>query len=388
LGIFKNHILSMENKASISSFLSSKFKFWSFVSMVLLVFVHGYNLDIRYLQPWSLVDEAFNFTNFTEYLLANGLFRFRIPMLFIISGFLFALHDATPHKQRIRKRTRTLLLPYLLWSAIGLLMVFIAELFPLSKQLILDSHIAQIDDTRHLLHDYKWHEVLVRWIIAPLPYQLWFLRVLFVYNLIYLGLRWCVLHKVAKYIFFPFAIFLWFTSFNIGLIDGEGLLFFSLGVWIQKTNFEIEKPHKLFNPLWWGILFVLLSVLKTYLAFHIGKDLTHTVFLLMSALHKLIILSGLVACWFGLDKIVSWSMNRTWFVKASAFSFIIYALHAPLIAVIITPALSITQAWIGSRLFTFVALPIVLVMCCILVGMALRSAMPKTYKILTGGRGF
>jgi hypothetical protein len=83
----------------LSDFVSKKFRFWSFVSMVLLVFVHGYNLDIRYMQPWTIPGEPLNITSFTEYFLANGIFRFRIPMLFIISGYLYALHDQKPYKQ-------------------------------------------------------------------------------------------------------------------------------------------------------------------------------------------------------------------------------------------------------------------------------------------------
>jgi surface polysaccharide O-acyltransferase-like enzyme len=104
----------------VSPFTSQKFRFFSFLAMVLLVYVHGYDLNERYLQPWSFVDESLTVTTFTEYLLANGLFRFRIPILFIISGYLFALGDAQPYGARVRKRARTLLVPYLLWSAIGL----------------------------------------------------------------------------------------------------------------------------------------------------------------------------------------------------------------------------------------------------------------------------
>lgn len=35
----------------VSTFNSKKFRFWAFISMVLLVFVHGYNLNQGYLQP-------------------------------------------------------------------------------------------------------------------------------------------------------------------------------------------------------------------------------------------------------------------------------------------------------------------------------------------------
>ena len=52
-----------------------------------------------------------------QYLLANGLLRFRIPILFAISGYLLARRDgAEPHGARVRRRLRTLGLPYLLLS--------------------------------------------------------------------------------------------------------------------------------------------------------------------------------------------------------------------------------------------------------------------------------
>ena len=109
----------------LSAFNSQKFRFWSFVSMFLLVFVHAYNLNQSYLQPWTMPGEPMTVTGFTEYWLANGIFRFRIPMLFIISGYLFAISDHKPYKQRAGKRVKTLLYPYLIWSAVGLLLTFV-----------------------------------------------------------------------------------------------------------------------------------------------------------------------------------------------------------------------------------------------------------------------
>ncbi len=41
----------------LSAFNSQKFRFWSFISMALLVFVHGYNLNQGYLQPWTIPGE-------------------------------------------------------------------------------------------------------------------------------------------------------------------------------------------------------------------------------------------------------------------------------------------------------------------------------------------
>lgn len=206
-------------------FISDKFRFWSFVSMVLLVFVHSYNLEERYLQPWSLVGDPLTLTSFTEYFLANGILRFRIPMLFLISGYLYALHDQVPNHDRIRKRVRTLLLPYLLWSGLCLLLMFGLEAFTTTRGWIAASHIAQIDETRTLVHEYSVGEVIARWIFAPLPYQLWFIRVLFFYNLAYplLG-RW-VTGQLSARVFFSIAVFLWLATAGMYFFEGEGRCF-------------------------------------------------------------------------------------------------------------------------------------------------------------------
>jgi fucose 4-O-acetylase-like acetyltransferase len=376
----------MDSKV-LPPFISAKFRFWSFISMFLLVFVHGYNLEIRYLQPWTIPGEHLTITNFTEYFLSNGLFRFRIPMLFIISGFLFAMHDDRPYKQRVGKRFRTLFLPYLTWSALGILFTYVLEMFPFTREMVSGSHVVQINNTRTLLHDYHWYEILFRWIFLPVPYQLWFIRVLFIYNLAYPALRWCVTHPVAKKIFFPLAILLWLGTTNFLLIEGEGLLFFSLGILLQKTEFNIELPGRRLNPLFWGILFLSLTGIKTWLAFSGNLLPNNALWPLMTILHKVVVLSGLIACWFGLDGVVRFFMSRKWFIWLVAFAFMIYAMHTPLVAYAIDPFLNLLRPLPGTHLLTFILLPLGIISFCVITGAVLRKLLPGVYGFLTGGRG-
>ena len=371
----------------LSSFTSLKFRFWAFISMVLLVFVHGYNLDLRYMQPWTVPGEPLDFTSFTEYFLANGIFRFRIPMLFIISGYLFALHDQKPYKERVNKRLRTLLAPYLIWSAFGLLLTFVMELFPVTLKMVAESKIMMIDENRSLLHDYRWYEVLGRWLVVPVPYQLWFIRVLLIYNIAYPLIKKAVLAKTGRYIFFSVATLLWVATFGFFFFEGEGLLFFSLGVWMQKTDFSIDSPPKWFKPLPWGLAFVILAAVKTVLAFEGEKYLGGGIFPVLTILHKLTVLSGLVSCWYGLNRIVDWFMKRKWFVWLSAFSFMIYAMHAPLVAYLINPALELLRPLPGTQILTFVLLPLSIVVLSVATGALLRKVTPGFYSLLTGGRG-
>jgi fucose 4-O-acetylase-like acetyltransferase len=372
---------------SLSDFNSRKFRFWSFVAMFLLAFVHGYNLHDRYMQPWTTPVDGLSFTSFTEYFLANGIFRFRIPMLFIISGFLFAMHDYRPYGERTRKRLRTLLAPYLIWSAFGLLFTYVFELFPVTRDFVANSNVVRIDDQRVLLHQYQWWELLVRWILVPVPYQLWFIRVLLIYNIAYPVIRWCVTHRIARWIFFPLVFLMWLGTFNAGLIEGEGLLFFSLGVLMQKKGFNIDVPSKWLNPLFWGLLFVGLAAIKTVLAFSGNPLLGRALYPILTILHKLVILSGLIAAWYGCDSVVNWCMSRPWFVWLAGFSFMIYALHAPLVAYLIDPLFALLNNIPGYRMISFVILPLFVIALSVSTGALLRRVTPRFYSILTGGRG-
>jgi fucose 4-O-acetylase-like acetyltransferase len=339
------------------------------------------------MQPWTIPGEPLHFTTFIEYFLANGIFRFRIPMLFIISGFLFAMHDDRPYKQRTNKRLRTLLLPYLIWSALGFGFTYLLELVPFTKEIVAGSNIVRIDDTRALLHDYHWYEMLGRWILIPVPYQLWFIRVLLIYNIAYPAIRWCITHRMVKWIFFSIALLLWLGTMGFVLFEGEGLLFFSLGVWMQKNQFNIDQPGRMLKPLWWGIFFVVAASVKTVIAFIGQPYLGNDIYPLLIILHKLVVLSGLITAWYGCNGLVTWCMGRKWFVWLTAFAFMIYAMHAPLVAYATEYVFTLVSHIPYYRLLTFIILPLCIITIAVVTGALLRRIWPGLYGILTGGRG-
>lgn len=366
----------------ITPFTSSKFRFHAFLAMVLLVFVHGYNLNDTYLQPFSLVQEELTFTSFFEYFTANALFRFRIPMLFAISGYLFALNDHKPFGERIGKRARTLLLPYFLWSGLALLLTFVLQQFPVTAAAVQTAAVDQMGDNR-LYSEMRWYELLTRWTLAPPAFQLWFIRSLFVYNLMYPWLLAGITQQPK--IWFPVFALLWLLPVGLFVIDGTGLLFFTLGIWLAKSGNTLEQAPRRLQPIPAAALFVTLCVLKTLLAFHLKNNTT--TYIWMTLLHKAIMLSGLIAVWYGADAVVRWWMQRPRLSKLTAFSFIIYALHVPLMNygyALVKPYVSTLPFY---RLTMYFIWPTVIVLFCIGTGALLRRFIPKVYGILTGGRG-
>ena len=371
---------------TISEFLSKKFKCWSFLTILTVVLAHSYNLNIRYLQPWTTPNEPLTITSFTELFLANGLFRFTMPLLFIISGYLYAFKDDQPNNIRVKKRFKTLLIPYFIWSAVGLALVYTLELFPYTKLLVKATNIAWMNEHQVFLHQYHWYEVIARWIIAPVSYQLWFIWVLFFYNLGYRSILWCVLHPKGKWIFFSIATLLWLTTFGVIIIEGEGLLFFSLGVWIQKNKFDLKVPGKWFNPIWWGLISLILITIKTWLAFKGMPLLGNSIYPILAFLLKLSVFSGLIAAWYGSNTLVTFLMNQKWFTAASNYSFFIYLAHAPLVAIGIDSIFSMLHYTTGYRFISFLLWPFMLIIGFIIIGFIIHKISSQFFSFITGGR--
>ena len=372
---------------ALPDLISKKFRFWSFVTILTVVLSHSYNLNLRYLQPWTTPNEALTWTSFTEYFFANGFFRFTMPLLFAISGYLYAMKDAQPNKLRIKRRFHTLFIPYLIWSAEGMIMVYILEMFPYTRALISNCHIAQLDNTTMLLHQYKWYFIILRALLAPISYQLWFIWVLFIYNLAYKPICWCVMHSTGKWIFFSIVTLMWLATFGIGIVEGEGLLFFSLGIWLQKNKFNIEVPARWLNPLWWGAVWLILTVGKTWLAFKGTPYLGGNIYPVLAIMMKLSVLTGLVAVWYSSNSLAQYFMKKKWFTSASNYSFFIYGAHAPLVAILIDAVFSMLHYTNHFRLISFILLPAMLVIGFIVIGYILKLIVPKVFAVMTGERG-
>ncbi|MDB5247844.1 MAG: acyltransferase [Segetibacter sp.] len=369
---------------NLNRFLSQKFRFFTFVCITFLLFVHGYNLNDTYLTPFSTVHESLTFTTFTEYFLANGALRFRIPMLFIISGYIFALQDKIPYPQRIRRRFKTLIIPFFIWSAAGIFITYLWQQFPVTAQAVRDSKLDQLGDNRPY-NEIGWGGVLYRWAVRPPAFHLWFIRSLFIYNALYPVIKWAATKYATAWFALVFSF--WHTIFSFMFIEGQGLFFFSLGVWLNKSNFPIHKKPDWFSYYLSWLFFLGISVIKTFMAFELDPENSSTFFILY-VLHDISIGAGILAVWFGSDTVVQWLIEKKWFQWASSFSFIIFALHVPLIHYTTRLAFIYFRDIPNYRLLIYMTLPVLILSTCIAAGVLLRKLFPRFYKLATGGRGF
>ena len=365
--------------------LSQKMRFLTFISIALLGFVHGYNLTVQYLAPYSTVeDDPLTFTSFFQYFLSNGFLRFRIPILFLISGYLYAHYDNKPYWERTRKRFSTLIIPYLLWSAIGLLITFLWQQFPFTAKVVLDAGIDQMGDNRPYT-EIGWKGIIIRWLLMPISYQLWFIFVLFLYNALYPAFKFMVLRYPL--IWFFITGFLWFTFFNVRYIEGQGMFFFSLGIWLQKKQVNIEQEPKWFSLGMSWILFLGICIIKTFIAFEFEPNKMST-YITLGLLYQLTVLSGILAIWYSVDKIAQWWMQQEWLKQSANQAFFIYGLHVPLLVYVMRMVLDAMEGFALARLVGYIFVPLLVIVICIVLGRFIRRLSPRFYNLLTGGRGF
>ncbi len=366
----------------MNRFLSKKFRFFSFVCIALLVFVHGYNLQNGYLLPYSLVEEPLSFTTFFEYFLANSILRFRIPMLFIISGYIFALKDNKPYFVMVKKRFVTLIIPYLIWSAVGLLVTYLLQQFTVTAGIVHAATIDQLRDERQY-NEIGWHGILFRWLLAPTSFQLWFIRALFFYNILYPVFRWGITKIPVIWLVITFL--LWASIFNVFIFEGSGLFFFSVGIWLQKTNFVLDRTPEWYSAYLSWLFFVGLSVIRTFMAFELEEGIV--TWWVMTALYAATVIAGLLAVWFSLDTAVNWCMDKRWFLWLTSFSFIIFGMHVPLIEYITVFMCRYMHSLPNYRFIVYILAPLTVLGICIFTGVVLKRFVPKFYHLATGGRG-
>lgn len=364
--------------------LSQKMRFLTFTSIALLGFVHGYNLNPAYLAPYSTIEnDPLSFTAFFQYFFSNGILRFRIPILFIISGYLYAQYDAKPYWERTSRRFVTLIVPYLLWSAIGLLLTYTLQQFPLTADIVFRAGIDQMGDNRPYA-EIGWKGVIYRWLVMPVSYQLWFIFVLFLYNAAYPIFRFMVLK--FPWVWFLATGFLWFTLFNVRHLEGQGMFFFSIGIWLQKRQVNIEKAPKWFSLGLCWIFFVGVCLVKTFIAFEFEPGTAATK-MTLTILYHLAVVSGIMAVWFSADKIAAWWMQQEGLNDSTRYSFFIFGLHVPLLAYVMRFALDLMEGFRFSRFTAFLLAPALVIVLCIAIGHLVKRVSPRFYSLLTGGRG-
>lgn len=303
----------------------------------------------------------------------EGICRLAVPWFFFISGYLFFHHlqrwDWTIWKGKIRRRVRTLIIPYFLWIIITLIARWIYTFFQ-GESISLLQQFEQCGGIRIFWGTAGKLPISVR--DVPLNGPLWFVR-----DLIYLTIATPVIYffitRTRKYGILLTALLFLFVQ---GIIP-EGFAFYGIGAYLQlekKNILELCWPKRKFFYLSSVILLIVF-----FYFFHVdfwGRFIK-----------SLFLFSGIgssfcIGAWLLQNQKIQ---VRPFFAQSS---FFIFATHEILILRQIAGPLvqHILPAGPGWMCLNFFLTPTVAVSICLGLLFIMSRLLPRTTAILTGSR--
>lgn len=353
----------------MNTYLSEKIKIISFLSIIMVVFLHAYNLEYVS-QTTALSVKTWNW--FIQDFVSFGLTRVAVPIFFLFSGFWFFFNTTGSQDEfraKIKKRFFTLFIPFLFWSLFGIAFYFAIQSLPQFEKFF----------SKELVKNYTASMWLNRIFINPIPYQLWFIRdlmVLVVFSpLLYLALKY----------FGKIWLILCFIGWNCFAPDfhnsSEALLFFSAGGFIaifhqQILMFDFTK-YRIGLPILW----IACIAFKTTLIFF-----AQAAWLVQMALN-LSVLVGIVAFWTLQDRLVMQNDNaKTALLKISTLTFFIYACHEPILTIVKKILYLLFGASEMASFAVYLAAPTIAIAIAIILALMMRRFLTPFYQTITGGR--
>lgn len=315
-----------------------------------------------------------------SYFLSEILSRIAVPLFFFISGFLFFFKTETFTRDvylgKLKKRARTILLPYLIWNLVVIGFYFCAQTFVPDLMSGRNKLVCE-----YTFSDWLWAFWDTKRIspavdgTMPTNYPLWFIRDLMVVMLCS-PLLYGLIKKLKQYaVLLLGALWMmgwWFHWVGFSL---DAFFFFSAGSYfgIYKKNFVnwLSPQLKLFTFL--------------YLVFA-GIELCFQGEAWISYWHKAGILIGMA---FAISLCAYFIKNEKW--KASSFlagsSFFIYAYHALPLSFVIKLVFKIFHPHSDVALIgAYVLCPTIIILIGLGVYGILKHFLPRFTAVITGGR--
>ncbi len=359
---------------------------------VAVLIIHTFNSEGLTIQGVNISFDEMPFFQELNYFIDGFLREKSVPIFYFISGYVFFLGvklTKENYAQKLRRRVKTLLIPYLIWNTIAILYSLIkispclAFLSPVFNKRQLDISLSRVlavfwDNSNGILVDPSAsHGVSASSGIYPADLSLWFVRDLMIVVLCAPLLYW-LLNRTRYYAVLILGA-LWFTLsyWRFGHVNQLliAFFFFSWGAYMSVNARDLmHEFNKFFKPSM--VLYPLLAL--TYvLSVHYFPSLSKTI-------NKVNILVGLLFAY----NLSSWLLRHK-VCKMSPFlassSFFIYVAHAifngdllKLLFVIFRPSGEL------GFLFVYVFSVIATVALLLLVFYLLRRFAPGVLKVVAG----
>jgi len=215
-----------------------------FPLIFLVILIHSWNPSLQ----------SFPATDVVQSVVSREVPSGAVPLLFLISGYLFYRQEAptiSVYRRKMRSRLHTLVVPYLIWNAAALGVQVIGQLTPATSKYFtggtLDvSHLAVFD----VLNAFCGFNE------TPINGPLWFLKYLIIVSMIS-PVLWHICRKGRVYVVFALLVLYvlpWPSWMRHSVF---AIVFFSLGLYISQFPVDIRR-----HEVWFLILYPILVAAK------------------------------------------------------------------------------------------------------------------------------
>ena len=327
----------------MTKFLSDKFKVLSFISIILVLYIHSGFHDY----PNEIQGMVFN-TNLQNFI-SGMIGRCAVPLFYAISGYLFftGLYDGGNANYpklwfKIKKRGKTLLVPYIIACLFPVVFNLVLEFIPGIEQFVNNKGISKnfhqpIDKILNFIYFDSGNG-------SPYAFHLWFLRDL-IFIVVLSPILLYASEKTSKYAVCGILFVL--NYFAIPFLPLSGMFWFMFGYCFLD---KLSNLKSIFIP----VIFTVLCITEILYDKFCPKD-------------------------FEIKK-------HNVLMKACGFTFFIYLFHEPTLNIIRKILIIPFHHSSFGFAFSYLASPWIFAVIWIIIGIGFKRIMPHIYSICLGGR--
>ena len=345
----------------MTKYLSSKITFFYTLLIVMVVYIHSTYLEMY---QYETADFVWKFWG------GYGLCSVANPLFFIISGFLLVggVTTVLDLLKKLRKRVRTVIVPFILWNAIFVLWYVVLDITPGVSRYVNSTGIMEAWKSLPL-----WKSIY-NMLTEPAGFHLWFLRDLIVFMAIS-PLLWLISKRS------------WIAAIVLSIVLNHWMswvFWFWLGLTIRVSNWNIEKLPK---GNW---VFVLTGAIYIGNAVLAGMEMDKMIPSSFGVIGLVKQLACIYFVWIVYDKIARGrclSEQGLW-RHICGYSFFIYCFHEPAFNIIKKLGVVVLGSSEPVLIVLYLINPLIMVAITIIIAKTMLHIKPlvPVYKFLTGGR--
>ncbi len=287
-----------------------------------------------------------------------------VPLFFLFASYIqFRKNDK--YSLLLKKRSRSLLVPYIIWTVICMLFYFCVQSFTQFNNLFREIDIIRNWHLTNYFKAFFYHRA--EGLKQPLLGQYWFIRELMILIIISPILK--LIYDKSKGFLMLFSTIVIFGNMpTYILVDSRSLFFYILGIYFAKSEkvsfFDIADYFKSYEYLF---IFIAIQIFKCFNLYLGSLELLFNCLLILKISKYLI----------QKEKVY----NTLKYL--SGFSFFLYSVHWPFI---INPLKAIVPRIISNNPLQFFTIGIICIFIGTGIGIFIKKIFPFLFALLNGGR--